>query len=97
MLEIAGGILLAAAVLAVLVATLRYIVLAISAVCCIGFAIGGWFLLRGWAGEWLATAALVAGALIWIRIAALNFGAAKSQEANVQGAHREFGRKVPGA
>lgn len=65
MLAIAGGVLLAIAVLAVLVATFRYIVLALSGAICIAITAGAWFLLASGVGQWWATAILVAGFAIW--------------------------------
>ncbi|WP_375397200.1 hypothetical protein [uncultured Sphingomonas sp.] len=65
MLEIAGGILLAVAVLAVLVVAFRYIVLALSAGFCIALIVGAWLLLSSEMGGWWAAILLLTGFGIW--------------------------------
>jgi hypothetical protein len=65
MLVIAGGVLLAVAVLVMLVATLRYIVLALSVAFCLAVGAGAWLLLRSGIGPSWATVLLVGGLVIW--------------------------------
>lgn len=65
MLEIAGGILLALAVLAVLVAAFRYIVLALSAGFCLVLVVGAWLLLSSEMGGWWAAILLATGFGVW--------------------------------
>ncbi|THD37326.1 MAG: hypothetical protein E7773_04675 [Sphingomonas sp.] len=65
MLEIAGGILLAVAVLAVLMVAFRYVVLALSAGFCITLVVGAWLLLSSEMGGWWATILLSTGFGVW--------------------------------
>ncbi|WP_033922612.1 hypothetical protein [Sphingomonas sp. 37zxx] len=65
MLEIAGGILLAVAVLAVVMVAFRYIVLALSAGFCIALVVGAWLLLSPEMGGWWAAILLLTGFGIW--------------------------------
>lgn len=66
MLEIAGGILIAVAALAVGLAALRYIVLAISAAFCLAITVAAWMFLSSGLGGWWAAIGLAAGFSIWV-------------------------------
>ena len=65
MLQIAGGILLAVPVLAVVVVAFRYVVLALSAGFCIALVVGAWMLLSQEMGGWWAAILLVTGCGVW--------------------------------
>ena len=71
MLEIAGGILIAAVALVVVLAMLRHIILALSASFCLAIAGVVWLLLArgiddtGGVGDWPAAAILAIGFAIW--------------------------------
>lgn len=65
MLEIAGGILLAFAVLALLLLGFRYVVLAASATFCLAITAGAWLVLAWGIGRWQAAALLIALFAIW--------------------------------
>lgn len=104
MLQIAGGILLAVAALAVLVATLRYIVLALSAVFCIAIAAGAWLLLASAIGEWWASAAFIGGIAglagliiceeVWFSSANLARPDGEPSDARSADQGKNFGRKM---
>jgi hypothetical protein len=94
MLAIAGGVLLAIAVLAVLVATFRYIVLALSALFCLAITAGIWFLLASGIGPWWATVMLIAGFAIWFWSANREPTIGKLPAAGVGEHGQDFGQKI---
>ena len=94
MFEIAGGILLAVAILAVLVATLRYIALALSIVFCLAMTAGVWFLLASVIGQWWATAALIAGFAILFWSANRDPSLGKLPDVGSTTRERDFWRKT---
>lgn len=93
MFEIAGGILLAVAILAVLVATLRYIVLALSIVFCLAMTAGVWLLLTSVIGQWWASAVLIAGFAILFWSANRDPPLRKMIDVGSTAPERDFGRK----
>lgn len=93
MLEIAGGILIAVAALAVLVVTFRYIVLALSAAFCLAITAAVWLLLASTVGQWWATAALVAGCAISFFTANRDSPVEELPNASSAKRGKEFGQK----